>query len=202
MLEAFFEREQRFFLTGGAALAGFHLKHRDTKDLDLFTTEDLLEQGTATLRTVARDLGASLESVQTGPTIRRFLLRRGEESVVVDLVEDLAPQIHVEKLDIGSIRVDPPEEILANKLCALLSRAELRDLVDVYALVQHGYSLETAMNDAARKDGGMSPGQLAWVLSEVSIGDDAKPPGGVPVDELRAFVTSLISRLQDLAFPD
>ena len=36
-LSAFFEREREFFLTGGAALVGFHLRHRTTTDLDLFT---------------------------------------------------------------------------------------------------------------------------------------------------------------------
>lgn len=37
VLGEFFRREQGFFLTGGAALAGFHLCHRETHDLDLFT---------------------------------------------------------------------------------------------------------------------------------------------------------------------
>jgi hypothetical protein len=37
VLDAFFRRERGFFLTGGAALAGFHLGHRTTDDLDLFT---------------------------------------------------------------------------------------------------------------------------------------------------------------------
>ena len=32
LLEGFFAREQRFFLTGGAALAGFYLGHRETED--------------------------------------------------------------------------------------------------------------------------------------------------------------------------
>lgn len=36
LLEAFFARTQGFFLTGGAALAGFYLRHRETEDLDLF----------------------------------------------------------------------------------------------------------------------------------------------------------------------
>jgi hypothetical protein len=40
VIRAFFEREHDFFLTGGAALAGFHLGHRTTGDLDLFTTDD------------------------------------------------------------------------------------------------------------------------------------------------------------------
>ena len=59
MLAAFFEHESRFFLTGGAALAGFHLHHRETKDLDLFTTDDLIEQGVAALGTAARSVGAA-----------------------------------------------------------------------------------------------------------------------------------------------
>ena len=53
ILEAFFDREQRFFLTGGAALAGFHLGHRTTRDLDLFTVESVLEEGVTALREVA-----------------------------------------------------------------------------------------------------------------------------------------------------
>ncbi|HEX9733963.1 MAG TPA: hypothetical protein VGG06_18480 [Thermoanaerobaculia bacterium] len=39
LLRAFFAREQGFFLSGGAALVGFHLGHRETSDLDLFTVD-------------------------------------------------------------------------------------------------------------------------------------------------------------------
>lgn len=41
LLREFFAREQRLFLTGGAALAGFYLHHRKTEDLDLFTRPGL-----------------------------------------------------------------------------------------------------------------------------------------------------------------
>jgi len=200
VLEAFFRRERRFFITGGAALAGFHLHHRNTKDLDLFATEGILDDGVAALRAVAAELGASIEAVQTAETFRRFLLRRGADSVIVDLVRDLAPQLHAEKQWFGEVRVDPPDEILANKLCALLSRAELRDLVDVYALLKEGYSIETGLAGASKKDGGMSAAQLAWVLSEVQIGDDARPPG-LTVEELRSFLEQLQDTLTRLAYP-
>jgi len=36
LLDAFFRKTQDFYLTSGAALAGFHLGHRETHDLDLF----------------------------------------------------------------------------------------------------------------------------------------------------------------------
>lgn len=201
VLEEFFERQSRFFLTGGGALAGFHLKHRRTKDLDLFTVEEVLDQGVAALHEVARSLGASIEPLRTAATFKRFLLRCGDDSAVVDLVQDLAPQLYPEKPMIGTVRVDTPEEIFANKLCALLSRAELRDLVDIYALVKHGFSIEKAVSEASRKDGGMSPGQLAWILSEIELGDDARPPGGVSVQELCVFIRQLRKQMAELAFP-
>jgi hypothetical protein len=98
------------------------------------------------------------------------------------------------------VTVDPPEEILANKLCTLLSRAEIRDLVDVRALEQAGYRIEDSLEPASRKDGGLTPGQLAWVLSEIEIGEDAEPPG-VSARELREYLDDLIRRLTRRAFP-
>lgn len=200
-LDGFFRREDRFFLTGGAALAGFYLGHRPTQDLDLFTTEDRLVQGAAALGALARDLGASVEAIQTSPDFRRYLLRRGQEALVVDLVHDAAPQLFSEKQVIGGIRVDRPEEILANKLCALLSRSEIRDLVDLRALELAGYSVERNLGAASRKDGGLTPGQLGWVLSQLQIGEDAEPPGGVSAAELQGYLEELKSRLALLAMP-
>ncbi len=156
VLAGFFGRESGFFLTGGAALAGYHLGHRTTKDLDLFTTEDRIEEGVAALTEVAR----------------------------------------------GTIRVDPPQEILANKLCALLSRAEIRDLVDVRALEMAGYSVDEHLASAQRKDGGLTPGQLAWVLSQIEIGEYASVPGEVTAIELREYLEDLKNRLAGRAFPE
>lgn len=200
LLQAFFDRERRFFLTGGAALAGFHLGHRETRDLDLFTTEEAMEAGIAALRDAARALDASVESLRTSPDFHRSLLTRGDESVVVDLVLERVPQSR-EKMHFGTVAVDPPEEILANKLCTLLSRAELRDLVDVRALERAGYPVEASLDAAASKDAGLTPGQLAWVLSEIEIGEDAEPPGGVSARELRRYLDDLVPRLTRLSYP-
>ena len=67
LLHAFFQREDRFFLTGGAALVGFYLGHRQTHDLDLFTLEDALDRGMSALGGAARDLGATIEAIQAAP---------------------------------------------------------------------------------------------------------------------------------------
>jgi len=202
LLRAFFAREQRFFLTGGAALAGFYLHHRETLDLDLFTTEDNLDDGEAALLAAAEEIGGTVERLRTSRDFRRFLIRRENESVVADIARDLAPQIDSDKTVLEGIRIDSTREIMANKLCTLLSRGELRDLVDVKALEEAGLSVEEHVELAAFKDAGLTPAQLAWVLSQLEIGVDASPPGGVSADELRTYLEDLVQRLSNAAYPE
>jgi hypothetical protein len=200
-LEVFFSREKHFFLTGGGALAGFYLGHRETFDLDLFTIMDAMEEGASAVAAAAREIGAGLESIQTSPDFRRYVLTLEPEAIVIDLIRERVVQVVPNKPMIGNIPIDPPEEIIANKLRALLGRAEIRDLVDVRALEMSGYSVESALSAAALKDAGLTPAQLSWVLSQITLGDDLVPPGGISVAELRPYVNDLIARLSRLAFP-
>ena len=201
LLTAFFQREGRFRLTGGGALAGFLTGHRATEDLDLFTAEPVLDDGDRALESAARALGASLERLQTSEYFRRRLVRRGGEGLVVDLVVDLAPHETARELTVDGIRMDGPREIFANKLCALVSRSEPRDLVDVMVLESRGHDLEQALRDAHAKDGGVTPAQLGWVLSGWSIGDDARIPGGETPAALRSYLEQLRARLARVGWP-
>jgi hypothetical protein len=201
LLAAFFRHEGRFRLTGGAVLAGFLLGHRDTEDLDLFTSAPVLDDGDRALRTAAAECGAAVENLRTSPDFRRRLVRRAAEAVVVDLVRDPTPHAADAETMLGSIRVDTAAEILANKLCTLLSRSELRDLVDVAALEASGLSIESALAVAHAKDGGLTPAQLAWVLSSWTIADDARIPGGGDAAALRAYLARLVARLSKMAWP-
>ena len=82
-----------------------------------------------------------------------------------------------------------------------MAKHQLSDLVDVRALELAGYCLEDALSAAAAKDRGLTPAQLAWVLSQIELGADLIPPGEVSVEELRCYLTELIDRLTHQAFP-
>ena len=167
----------------------------------MFTSSDALEDAVTLTTEIARQFNATLEAIRTAPDFRRFLLRREADAIVIDLVRDRVPQIIPEKPVINGIRVDPPEEILANKLCALLSRSEIRDLIDVRALEMAGYGVENTVSMAALKDGGLTPAQLAWVLNQIEIANDFTPPGDVSLEEIRQYLKDLVARLTALAFP-
>lgn len=158
-------------LTGGGALAGVHLKHRVTKDLDLFWHgQDRLGDLPRWVRDRLLTSGLEVTVLQSGDTFSQLRVTDGAGVCIVDLVADPIPPIEAPQqltLQGGTITVDTPQEILVNKLCALLGRAELRDLVDVQALLASGADLKSALADAPRKDAGFSPLTLAWVLRDI-----------------------------------
>jgi len=201
LLTAFFEREQRFFLTGGGALVGFYFGHRSTEDLDFFSPPGpLLDDVVRTFEAVVTACGASVRTLQSYPDFRRLMVSRGSERCIVDLVIDHAPMIEPTKAKVGIVRLDTLREIAANKLATLVGRSEIKDLVDLRQLLNAGYSLEQALDDAVRKDAGVDPATLAWVLDQITISATARLPGGVDPSALLQFRDALVRTLRTLAF--
>ncbi len=162
-----------FTLTGGGALAGVHLKHRATRDLDLFWRDrDRLGGLAGKIRERLVADGLTVATLETSSTFHRLQVDDGQATTLIDLVaEPFAALLPPSRIQVGEneICVDTPREILASKLCALLSRSELRDLEDVRALVESGCDLEQGLGDAAHKDGGFSPLTLAWILRSLEV---------------------------------
>jgi hypothetical protein len=201
---AFATRTDGFFLTGGAALVCY-LGHRETEDLDFASLDRALAVGAAQLEVAAATIGAGvveerLESA-AGPEKgrRRFRVRRGDEQTKVDLIRPDRPgYLRPDILD--GCAIDRKEQLFVNKLAALASRSEPRDLVDLRALEADGQTLEGAA-ERVRERLGFSAAALANSLRGWHIPADAALPESVTVAELEAYRRDLIARLARLAFP-
>jgi hypothetical protein len=197
----------RWRLTGGGALAGFHAGHRETRDLDLFwPSMDGFDEIVADVERVLKDAGLRVERLQTARTFARRMVSDGDASCVVDLVSD--PTVVVDpplelRVDGVPVLVDSPQEILTNKLCTLLSRSELRDLIDARWLTEHGGDLDRAVRDAQDKDGGFSAAVLAWVLQGSNLDAMGRAAGVEPetLEDLRRWRGGLIKRLIAMSPP-
>lgn len=191
--------EPSWTLSGGAALSGFHLGHRTTRDLDLFWHgERSIEHVSRTVVERLRAAGLVVEALRSSLSFSSLSVRDQHEVVLVDLVAEPVPFIEaptwIEHRGVR-IQVDTPHEILVNQLCALLHQSEIRDLIDIAALLAHGGDLDRALSDAPRKEGGFSAMTLGWTLSEWKLADAARAAGlGDRAGELESLRDELVRR--------
>ena len=202
-LSFFFQRAPPFFLTWGTALSAFYLQHRHSEDLDLFTLDsDAFDRVPLYVADTATRLTVSVALLQTAPQFRRYQLSRKGESVIVDFVREVVPQISEEKNGFEGIMVDTLDDITANKICTVISRAEIKDYIDLYFLGRAGYPLEDYIELAQRKDAGVSQAMLAYLLSEVRL---SKVPdfmiAPVSLKDLQEYFQSLARKLAVESFP-
>jgi len=192
------------YFTGGTVLAG-HLGHRRSLDIDLFVEDagDVAVAGTL-LESGVSERGWLVRRLRTFPGFRRYQVEDSEESTLVDIVHESVPQVvPLEDKPIrDGVRVDSMEDLVANKLCAVLGRSEVKDLVDLYFLSESGLDVLDHLRAAHAKDGGMEPTTLAFVLQQTPT-----DPSGllllrqVDTDTLGAFRDGLVARLLKLAWP-
>lgn len=191
-----------FVLGGGGALAGVHLAHRKTRDLDLFWREQLaLGEIPALIEARLRQEGLTVSVLRRSQLFVQLRAADAASSVVVvDLIAEPTPSLEPPwryRIGHSEILVDTPSAILAEKLCALIERSEIRDLVDIEALVRSGQDLASAIAAAPRRDSSFSPLTLAWILREWDVRGIANAAGLSDADgeELEMFRQSLIDQL-------
>jgi hypothetical protein len=203
-LKAFFERSQAFFLSGGSALGIFYLQHRLSYDLDFFTTDERTEWHLLDneVRSVSGAIGAQCQAITTAPTFRRYQLNRNTERELLDFVVEMVPQIDADKAQFGKLRVDTLREITANKICTLIGRCELKDLVDLFFLNKRGFKVRDHFATAHQKEGGLDPAMISFILSRTTI--DKVPDYVIEpltLGELQTFVRELQREMALLAYP-
>ena len=195
-------------LTGGGALAGIYLGHRTTRDLDLFWRDrPALGRSATEAQALLRADGLEAAVLRTAPSFGELSVFDGDDVCIVDLVAEPFPSVEAPRhapIEGVMIAVDSMHEILVGKLTALLGRTELRDLVDVQALLSAGTDLTAALRDAPKKDAGFSAMTLAWVLHSFDAERLARALAWseAQATAVEAFRQHLIDRLTEISRPE
>jgi len=189
---------QQFFLTGGTALAAFYLYHRLSEDVDLFTVDEgILDAAQDAMLTIGEDTGWKIGLQRLSPHFLRASLTRPDgESLKAELVQDVGEQFG-EKQWCDGIRVDSLVNIAANKVAAILGRADVKDFIDLYFLIRRiGYDFDKFLEMAKQKDLGLTEFYLAGMLRQIHTVKDLpvmlKP---VDLEMLGSFYNELADRL-------
>lgn len=189
-------------LGGGSALSGAHLGHRLSRDIDLMCrrAEDVRAL-VRELPEIARRANATIDLVRDAGTFVRANVVSSSRAFELDAVYEATPPIE-EGPTLEGVGLESLADLRASKLTCILSRSEPRDLVDLLFLDRAGFAPEADLPLALRKDAGIDPGVLAWVLGQFPL--EPLPTMLVPLtrDDLAAFRDSLRERFRRLALPD
>lgn len=190
-----------FHLTGGTALGRVYLHHRYSDDLDFFVNDDdRFAVWVDRLLDAWRAGGRWDVAVQRrDPRFVRVLVSEGELPLKVELVNDVRGRVGVPVPCDGFGLVDTPENILANKITALLDREEPKDLADIWGLcTRGGLKLGDALAGASSKAVGIFSADVARALLGVTADDwkmvrwTSPPPLDQYLAELRALGEQLL----------
>lgn len=201
-LRDFFGRAQEFYLTGGTALSAFYLQHRFSEDLDFFTNDDVaFRRAENIVMDACSALNFSFSSIRLTSYFKHFSIGDGSDFLTLHFAKDVSYHLKPSNAFEGIV-VDSLEDIAANKICAVLGRTEMKDLIDLFFLDQAGYRVSEYFAHAQQKDGGLTDETLAYALSQFSIKRIPKfmiKP--VTTDELKKYLESLIERLVRRSLP-
>lgn len=166
---------QDFYLTGGTALSAFYLRHRISKDLDFFTSQDNLVlpfsrdfinrfNQVALKSKINREFESFVEVLTTDTDFEDRI-----NLVIIHIAKDSPFRVEEPKELCAGLKVDSLLDIATNKILTIFARADLRDFVDVYFLtvMDKFFDFDELVEKAREKDPGCDYYWLAVSLKEI-----------------------------------
>jgi hypothetical protein len=192
-----------FYLTGGTALSRGYLNHRFSDDLDFLTNDNnnFVLWADRAIQQLALSPDWSTQVLLREERYVRINLTLSDINLKIELVNDVPSRVGQPWLHSVLGRIDTAENILANKVTAVLDRSEPKDLADIWGLCfQKGLSLSDAITGAQGKAAGVFPVDLARVLCS-STHSDWEAVRWVNPPDPDQFVAQLNELGKSLIFP-
>jgi predicted nucleotidyltransferase component of viral defense system len=166
--------ETGFHLTGGTALSRVYLNHRFSDDLDFFVNDDPFFGLWADriIQRLSHSINWNTQIIQREERFVRLNLVQVDINLKIEMINDVPSRIGEPWVHPLLGRIDTAENILANKITAVLDRTAPKDLADIWGLCcQMKLSLKEAIIGAQGKAAGVFPVDLARVLCSATRSD-------------------------------
>ncbi|KKP50684.1 MAG: hypothetical protein UR42_C0024G0010 [Candidatus Roizmanbacteria bacterium GW2011_GWA2_33_33] len=161
------ELQTSFYLTGGTALSRCYFNHRYSDDLDFFVNKDL--NFAKASEQILSNLMKNFE-VEIIIKTESYISIKVDKILKIDLVNDVQFRYGELKKKIIFSNVDNVKNILSNKLSALISRDEAKDVVDIWVIAKNNkIDWKDIFLSANSKAVGIFPPDIAKRLIEFPI---------------------------------
>lgn len=171
-IKAINQTDTGFYLTGGTAASRGYLDHRFSDDLDYFVNDDPLFG--LWVERIIQSLAKhwKCDVLMKEERFARLNLVQGDFSLKIEMVNDVPARVGEVHQHSTLGRLDTPENILANKVTAVIDREAPKDFADIWGFCcLKKLSLEAAITGAQGKAAGIFPADLARVLLSVQRED-------------------------------
>ena len=177
VLKVVFEVENEFYLTGGTCLSRFYKEKRYSDDLDFFTNQSLRYSFAIKKIKQALQTKFHLKVEVESKNFTRFLIN---DLLQLDFVNDIALRYKDVVVTSQNYLIDNIENILSNKLTAIIGRDNPKDVFDIYLIWKfYTFSWEDILDSAHKKAGFLDEELLIRLksfpkelLKEIKIIDD------------------------------
>jgi hypothetical protein len=188
-----------FYLTGGTAASRGYLQHRFSDDLDYFINDDN-RFGLWVERIIqALNKEWKCDVLMKEERFARLNLIHKDITLKIEMINDVPARVGDIQNHPALGRLDSAENILANKVTALLGREEPKDLADIWGFCcRKNLSLQAAITDAQSKAAGIFPADLGRVLCSTQKDDWESirwihaPPADTFISQLNQLGESLL----------
>lgn len=138
VLDVVFSVEDEFYLTGGTALSRFYQEKRYSDDLDFFTNSS--NRFNYAVKNIISELLKDFE-VEREIESRDFIRVKINNLLQVDFVNDRVPRYKEPSILNNGYKIDTIENILSNKITAVIGRDNPKDIFDIY-LISKFYNID------------------------------------------------------------
>jgi predicted nucleotidyltransferase component of viral defense system len=149
VLSAVFAVEKEFYLTGGTCLSRFYQEKRYSDDLDFFSQNS--PRFSFAIKNIIRAFEKKFSFI-VEVTTKQFVRLRVEDLLQVDFVNDIPARHKDVVVTKENFLIDNVENILSNKLTAVIGRDNPKDVFDIYLIcMYYSFSWEEILNSAYEK---------------------------------------------------
>ena len=199
VIQSINQTDTGFYLTGGTAASRGFLQHRFSDDLDYFVNDDN-RFGLWVERIIqALNKEWKCDVVMKEERFARLNLLQKDFFLKIEMVNDVPARVGDVQHHPVLGRLDTAENILANKVTALLDRDEPKDLADIWGFCcQKNLSIHAAITGAQGKAIGIFPADLGRALCSVQKADWESirwiqaPPAETFISQLNQLGESLL----------
>jgi len=177
VLKVVFDTEHEFYLTGGTCLSRFYVEKRYSDDLDFFTNQS--PRYSFAIKNIRKALLERFGLVVEVES-KDFTRFKIDDLLQVDFVNDISFRYKEPRISEENYLLDTVENILSNKITAVIGRDNPKDIFDIYLIWKFYVIKWSEILDAAHQKAGFSNEELIIrlksfpkeLLGEIKIIDD------------------------------